>query len=87
MIIDPDRDGCTVWEGNKVQHLKGTPEECVYSIVKTLAKRYEIINKEEAKDIDFNIGLDTAGIGIYYRDIFEHYGIRIYEIKPGKIII
>jgi hypothetical protein len=95
MIIDPDRDGCTIWEGNKVQHLKGTPEECVYSIIKKLderyglikpSKKYELINIQEAKDIDFNIALDVMGIGRYYKDIFEHHGIKIHEIRPGKII-
>jgi hypothetical protein len=38
------------------------------------------------EEIDFNIGLDVTGIGKYYADRFKDYGIKIYEIKPGKII-
>lgn len=86
MIIDPGRDGCTIWEGDKVQYLKGTPKECINLIVKTLKKRYEVIDIEEARDIDFNIALDITSIGVYYKDTFEHYGIKIHEIRPGKII-
>lgn len=38
MIIDPDRNGCTVWMGNKFQILTGSIDECCERIIKFITR-------------------------------------------------
>lgn len=88
MILDPSRDGCTIWEGNKVQYIKGSPKECCETILKSITQAYENPETKEIErfQVKLYFGLDVAGIGRMYADYFKYMGIEFYEIKPGIII-
>jgi len=70
-ILDPDRDGCTVWrispnsEENYVTHIRGTCE----SVVNTL------LHEVTTNDIVYIDNNDPTTR--YYQDIFRHYGISV----------
>jgi hypothetical protein len=83
MIIDPDRDGCTIWEGNKVQYIKGNAHECIEKIVTYITFPFDdgIIGQWH-----FNILLDTTVFGQIYTDYLNKHGIKFEEIKVGKIL-
>jgi hypothetical protein len=82
MIIDPDRDGCTVWHGDKVQHIKGSPCECVEMLV-----IYFMMHNINVKTKCI-IGLDITGeYGIAFAKIMQSFGIQFYEIKGQQFII
>lgn len=84
MIIDPDRDGCTIWEGTRVQHIKGNVEECCQRIMKYVSRLNE--NTGRLEQAYFNIGLDVTTMGIAFADWFNRNNIEFSEIKAKRIL-
>jgi len=87
MIIDPYREGCTIWEGNNVQRIKGTAQECCNRIAKYILREFtdDYTGTKYINQIS-NIQLDTAGIGMIYADYFKHKNIKFDKIKYNVII-
>jgi len=71
LIIDPDRDGCTVWYGDKVQHINGSPQECIERIL-GFASKNGIYIKRGVCLFDYEailpnqIAIDVSGDGRYW---------------------
>lgn len=85
MLIDPHRDGCTIYAGNKVQWIKGDADECCKKIIEFVAPLMHGSKYHREQHV-FNIMLDTAGYGMAYAYCFQDNGIQYEEVKPGKII-
>lgn len=83
MIIDPSRDGCTIWAGNKVQFIKGDPEECCKRIINYITDKWDDGTRHQW---DFDIKLDTGGVGGYYVAYFERCGVAFIPIISSKIV-
>ena len=97
IILDPDRDGCTVWLINspvtnyvdKVTYIKGnTDENICKSLISRLAEYREIENqwgyyvaKLCWKDC---VLLDIAAMGRIYKEIFKHYGLSVLDVIPNN---
>lgn len=79
MIIDPSRDGCTVWFGTSVQFLKGTTHECCKRII-------DFVTDENGKQFNVDIVLDTMGIGVDYAQFFNKNDIKFMKVKHKTII-
>ena len=100
IILDPDRDGCTVWlinpyvkEQNKVTHLKGNVEEVCKSLISRLTE-YKKVKNQWGNYVDKlfwkdYVYLDVAAMGRCYKDIFEHYDLPVEDVRacsPNSII-
>ena len=97
IILDPDRDGCTVWlinsgvtkNKNKVTRIKGeTVEEICKSLIDRLT-RYESIQNQWGNWVNTLVWkdymyLDISAMGRGYKHIFEHYGLPVFDISPGS---
>ena len=83
MIVDPSRDGCTIWVGNKVQFIKGNPEECCKIIIKYNTDEWEDGTRHQWS---FDIKLDTKGIGMAYADYFQRCGLEFIPIVSSNIL-
>ena len=100
IILDPDRDGCTVWLINspvsnksKVTHIRGNTFEVCKSLISRLAEYKEVenqwgncVSKLFWRDYVY---LDITSIGRVYKDMFERYGLYIIDItakSPNTII-
>lgn len=90
IILDPYRDGCTVWIlspiiGNKVTNIKGNVVEVCKSLIKRLAVYREVKNQwgNYVKQLVWtdDVYLDMSGFGGIYKDIFNDYGLDIIEIR------
>lgn len=90
IILDPHRDGCTVWIlspiiGNKVTTIKGDVVEVCKSLIKRLAVYKEVKNQwgNYVKQLVWadDIYLDMSGFGRDYKYIFNDYGLDIIEIR------
>lgn len=102
VILDPDRDGCTVWLinspiigcKNKVTHIKGkTAFEMCKSIISRLATYKYVKNQwgNSVKRLSWidEVYLDMSVFGTYYKDILNDYGLDVVEIRgksPNSII-
>lgn len=82
MIIDPSRDGCTIWEGDGVQFIEGNPIECCDKIIEFISDTIE----GKLHQWYTNIGLDTVGIGMAYADYFISRNVIFHKIKPKNIL-
>jgi len=78
MIIDPQLDGCTIWNGRTVQYIQGTAKECCERIVKYLDK----ISDDRWS---YDIAIDTKGIGLGYADYFTEKGIFFRPIVQVNV--
>ena len=102
VILDPDRDGCTVWLinspiigcKNKVTHIKGKNSlEICKQIISRLAEYKDVKNQwgnfvKRLSWVD-DVYLDISAFGKYYKDIFNDYGLDVIEIygnSPNSLI-
>ena len=83
MIIDPIRGGCTIWQGDSVQTIKGTPEECCERIVNYVV---DLGDNDIRHQNYFDIKLDEMNIGGFYADYFNLFKIEYTPVKIRKII-
>ena len=102
VILDPDRDGCTVWLinspiigcKNKVTHIKGkTSLEICKQIISRLAVYVDVKNQygNSVKRLAWvdEVYLDISVFGTSYKDILNDYGLDVVEIRaksPNSII-
>ena len=80
MLIDPDMSGCTLWFGDSVQHIKGTPIECIDRIVNFFNSRSVDLTEKPI------ISLDATGIGRAYADYLDRLNIKYNEIHGRKFM-
>jgi len=100
LIIDPDRDGCTVWHEDKVCHIKGNVDECILKVVNYM-KRHRTLRELKYPyivgngtfkvgvryEFDEDIGIDVSSYGKIFGDCLEsEFGIHYIAIK-GKHFI
>jgi len=83
MIIDPDRNGCTIWEGNNVQYIRDNAQDCAKKIIEYVTYPIEDGTRSQW---NFNILLDTTAIGYIYADLFKQHGIKFEKVSAGKIL-
>lgn len=98
IILDPDRDGCTVWlinspitnNVNKVTRIKGeTVDEICKSLIARLTEYKQIKNQwgnwvTELVWKDY-VYLDIAAMGHVYKDVFNRqYNMPVLDIIPGN---
>ena len=93
VILDPDRDGCTVWlihspiigYESKVTHIKGTTFEVCKSLVNRLTGYKEIKNQcgNYVKKLCWadSVYLDIAAFGRDYKYIFKDYGLDVIDVR------
>jgi hypothetical protein len=86
MIIDPDRQGCTIWFGDKVQHIDGTPEQCCDKIINFITRLYKDKYGVLCREQIYDIKLDITGIGRVYAEYFVRCDIEFQRVLGGKII-
>ena len=89
IIIDPDRTGATIWIGNSVKHIEGSPYEIAEMIYCIATEKY--FYEDENKDRFFviqtkDIGIDVAGLGIYLYDALINLNLKVTQIKPNPNI-
>lgn len=83
IIIDPDRKGCTLWHGDKVKKLNGSPTECVSKIINFTT--FEDVNgKRVQRD---TILLDDIGVGKSFADVLFKEGISFIKVKHENFIL
>lgn len=93
VILDQDRDGCTVWlinspvtkYENKVTKVKGGDVlETCKSLINRLAVYKEVRtqwgNWVKRLCWEDNVHLDISTFGKPYRDIFAHYGLGVIDV-------
>ena len=83
MILDPSRDGCTIWSGNKVQFIKGDADECCKKIINYITDEWDDKTKHQWC---YDIRLDTKGIGMAYADYFSRCGVEFIPVVPSRIV-
>lgn len=84
IIIDPDRDGATIWNVDRktVYHVKGTPRD----ITDRVFKFCMLWDEEENKYIQVvHIDLDLTLWGRAIYDELTHVGVRINIIRPEHV--
>lgn len=91
IIIDPDREGCTVWYKDKVQHICGSPQECIDRILNFAVKNNIPIKKGNLL-FDYEaftpneIAIDTTGEGRYFAMVLDDMRIWYDEIKGCRFL-
>lgn len=87
MILDPSRDGCTIWIGDKVvTGIKGTPEEACEQIYRRVViKRRTDFDKFSYNQM-YDLNIDTTGIGAVYKNILSsRYKLITNDIRINHI--
>lgn len=83
MILDPYREGCTIWMGENVTSIKGSPQEVCEQIYMRVVVARESASGNIHYEQVYEIGVDIGGIGITYKNILNDMGIKTYDIR-GK---
>jgi adenylosuccinate synthase len=84
IIIDPSRDGCTLWNKEFVTSIRGNIDE----VCKDIYSRVTYVlheDEDEYQCFQFKkIGVDITGIGRAYKDTLTKYGLEVVDIvgKP-----
>jgi hypothetical protein len=89
MIINPDRNGCTVWHGDKVRHIKGSPQECIDRIIEFANKIGIGVYERKFIDNEFKpnfLRLDVGGDGRYWTMILNKMRVRYDEIRGDRFL-
>jgi len=73
IVIEPHKNSCNVWWCNRLQVLKGSPENCCYGIIRWISKN----------NIKEEIILDRYGVGEVYATKFSQYKIPYREVLIG----
>lgn len=81
IIVDPEREGCTIWRGDYVTHINGNVQECC----KEIYDRTVLVEDGFVDEQVIDIAVDIGGIGLPYIDHLRYMGLRVKEIKPKKI--
>ena len=85
MILDPYRNGCTIWMGENVTSIKGNPQEvCEQLYTRVVVARESVSGKTQYEQV-YEIGVDIGGDGIVYKDILNDMGIKTYDIRGKRL--
>jgi hypothetical protein len=78
VIIDPERNGCTIWYNGNYQHIHGNVVECAERIMKSFS--------DEKGQFYFDIYLDIMGIGCAYVEEFTRNNFKFHQVGRHCII-
>lgn len=84
MILDPHREGCVVWFGIYVTHLRGDPQTVCNDIWERVTRPIENNGEIKYEQI-YEIGIDIKGIGIIYKDYLNKLGLKTVDIKSKEV--
>lgn len=95
IILDPDRDGCTVWcvnspfPENCISHIKGTPEEIVKTILPYITEYIPVRsrwgNRYDQCVLKDIVYIDQSPLMHPYVQIFNDMGFYIHTL-PSKSV-
>lgn len=78
LIINPSRDGCTIYSEFFFYTVRGDPSLCCEWIYERVTDPNE--NTRQIHDIS----IDPFGIGGYYVDYLKNIGLHFDEMRPMK---
>ena len=82
IIIDPNRDGCTILAHGNMTRIKGNLEMVCHE----LKDRITVTDMTRSKRIQIkSVAIDGMGIGKAYIDFFRFIGVEVTEIKYKPI--
>lgn len=95
IILDPDRDGCTLWfvnscvNENFVSHINGTPEVIVRTLLPYITEYAEVRNQWGNRDrqlvLKDMVYIDNTPLTHPYRQAFNHLGFYIHTIQSKSL--
>lgn len=85
MILDPYRDGCTIWMGENVTSIKGNPHDVCEQIYMRVIVARESTNEKVHYEQVYEIGVDIGGDGIIYKKVLNDMGIKTYDIRGKRL--
>lgn len=91
IILDPDRDGCTVWcvnsfsKENFVTYIKGNCREVFYTLLPRITthivSRNQYGNTQKLLVLKDMVYIDNSSISVPYVDMFNNEGLYIETLS------
>jgi len=84
LMLDPDKNGCTIWVGKHIVHISGSVEYICEDISRRVSVLVNAPSGPKLRQV-YDIGIDIAGCGRVYKDCLHRMGIQTYDITPRII--
>lgn len=83
VFLDPERDGCTIYNDMMVSYLEGRPDEVCYDLINRVCCGVD--NYCRPRQI-ITVGVTRGGIGEHYIDVLRGMGLQHVVEIPSKHI-
>jgi len=80
VILDPDKDGTSIWFESKVSRIRGNVYECCDEIIERTCRKVGGNYRQE-----YPIAVDCTGIGRAHFDRLKSIGLEVFPIRAQSI--